>query len=311
MQNSLDNAHSPTQIDIPLDDVTIIIPAFNEEEGIDDTLQGLRTAFPKVKILVIDDGSSDATAKVAKSIPSVEVISHFTNKGYGASLKTGMMHAKTSMVLWFDADGQHQASDIPKIVGPVQRQECDAVLGMRGRGSAHVVKRMPGKWVLRVVSQIVARRKIPDLNCGFRCFRTEVIRRYLHILPNGFSASATSTLLMIKRGYRVQFCPIQTKMRVGTSTVKMFRDGFNTLKLISRIMILFDAFLFFTVLAAMQIIPAIIYSIIVMLNKHNGIPVLGALVFISGFLTFAIGLLSAQISEIRHELFEFRVIEKQ
>ncbi len=287
-------------------DLTIIIPAFNEEVGIVPTLLDLRQKFPKVSIIVVDDGSTDGTLLAAAKVQDVRVIAHPYNRGYGASLKTGMIAAKTALVLWYDADGQHQSADIQNIVEPVMRREYDAVFGARGRDSAYVVKRMPGKWVLRMVSQMVARRPIPDLNCGMRCFRTSLITRYLHLLPDGFSASATSTLLMIKRGYRIKFCPIQTKTRIGTSTVKMFRDGFRTLKLLLRIMLIFDAFLFFTVLSLLQIIPASVYTVVVLMKMHQGVPVLGSLLLTSGFLTFALGLLSSQISEMRQEIFEFR-----
>lgn len=290
-------------------DLTIIIPALNEELAIGATLDKLIHTRPDLKILVIDDGSTDATAAIAASKPGVQVIRHHINRGYGASIKTGVLACDTPYLLWFDADGQHRPEDIDAVVGPVIERGFDASFGARKKGSANVVKRIPGKLVLKVVSQIVARRSIPDLNCGLRCFRTSVIRRYLHILPNGFSASATSTLLMLKRGYRFEFVPIQTESRVGKSTVKIFRDGFKTLHLIMRMMLIFDAFMFFSFCAAIQIIPGLVYSLMVSTREGRGFPVLGALVIFSGFLTFFMGILSAQISEMRQERFELSVRE--
>ena len=286
--------------------LTIIIPAFNEEKGIAVTLQQLRAQYPEIHIIVVDDGSSDETANVASRFDQVKVISHHVNRGYGAALKTGMRNAETKYVLWYDADGQHQSEDIANIVLPVQNGDCDACFGVRGKDSANVAKRAPGKFILRMTSQIVARRNIPDLNCGLRCFRSEVIKRYLHLLPDGFSASSTSTLLMIKRGYRVKFCRIRTMERIGKSTVRMWRDGIFTLKLILRIMMLFDAFLFFSVIALLQLVPGVIYTLYIVVVNNHGVPVMGALVLISGFLTFSIGLISAQISEMRQEQFEYR-----
>jgi len=289
--------------------LTVIVPAFNEEEGIVPTLRKLKDNFPDVLILVINDGSEDKTHERAKSVPGVTVLTHEVNRGYGASLKTGMKVAKTEFVAWYDADGQHQPEDLAGVVLEVQSGEYDACFGTRGKGSSQVARRAPGKWILRTISQIVARRKIPDLNCGLRCFRSSVIKRYLHLLPDGFSASTTSTLLMMKRGYRVKFRPIKTEPRVGKSSVRMFRDGFFTLKLILRIFILFDAFLFFTSLALVQVVAALMYSAWVMSRQHLGFPQLGALVVMSGFLTFAIGIISAQINEMRQEQFEFRAME--
>ncbi len=289
-------------------ELSILIPAFNEEAAIYPVLLKVREHHPDAEILVIDDGSLDETAREAGRVPGVRLLSHTKNQGYGAALKTGLRRCRAPVVAWIDADGQHPVAELDRMAAPVRDGELDANLGSRDEGSAQVLTRVPGKWLLRRVAEWVARRPIPDLNCGFRVFRTDVIRRYLHLLPDGFSASATSTLLMIKRGYRVRFTPIRSMARIGTSTVR-WRDGLRTIVLILRIMLLFDAFRFFAAMAFLQIVPALIYSIWILTTVRLGVPALGAMVFLSGCMTFLMGILSAQISEIRQELFETRLRE--
>ena len=286
--------------------VGIVIPAFNEEGAIYDVVHELRRQFPDADLVVVDDGSTDATEREARREPGVHIVSHQRNRGYGAALKSGMRVCSASVIVWFDGDGQHRAQDVEAIAGPVLSGEVDANFGARQGNLAYVINRVPGKWLLRMVAQLIARRHIPDLNCGLRAFRRRVIGRYLHLLPDGFSASATSTLLMIKRGYPIRFTSIEAKPRIGTSTVRVLRDGLLTFKLILRIMMMFDSLLFFSGLALAQILPATVYSIWMASRVGIGVPVLGAVVFISGCLTFFMGVLSAQISAIRQELFEIR-----
>lgn len=284
--------------------ISIIIPAYNEEQGLPKTIEDLRTHVPGCEIIIINDGSTDRTAEIISEYKDVVLINHERNMGYGRALKTGMRHSTREFVIWFDADGQHPADKIIDLARPVVEKEKDVILASRTKESAFVIKRMPGKWVLKIFAQFAARQKIPDLNCGFRCFPKKTIMKYIHLLPDGFSASSTSTLIMIKRGYRLGWFPIISEARVGTSTVKIFRDGFRTLNLILRMILLFDAFLFFSSIALLQIIIAIFYSIGIMTVNQQGIPVLGAVLFICGFFTFLIGLVSSQISEMRLEKFE-------
>jgi hypothetical protein len=142
------------------------------------------------------------------------------------------------------------------------------------------------------------------LNSGLRCFKKSIIKQYLHLLPDGFSASTTSTLLMMKRRYRLGYESIITKERIGTSSVKILRDGWSILQLIFRILILFEAFNFFTTLALIQIVTASIYGFYTAIVNKMGFPILAATIFISGILTFFMGLICDQIVSLRKERFE-------
>ncbi|MEI7835432.1 MAG: glycosyltransferase family 2 protein [Planctomycetota bacterium] len=284
-------------------ELTVCVPAYNEAGAIRATLEGLRARFPEAQIVVVDDASTDGTGEIARSVPGVEVITNTRNMGYGASIKTAMRQARGRALAWYDADGQHRPDDLAAVVAPVLAGEKDAVIGSRAKGSDVRLRRAPGKMVLKWVAQAVAREKIPDLNSGLRCFRRDVIMRYAHLLPDRFSASTTSTLVMIKRGYRLGHVDIVTGARVGKSTVRM-RDGLAALHLITRLLVLFEAFRFFTALSLLQVVPGMAYGLYVAFTHRQGFPTLASMVVVSGVLTFLIGLVCDQIAAMRQERFE-------
>ena len=295
---------SPQKAAPPLAELTALIPAYNESEGIGDTVRRLRQTFPDLDIVVIDDGSQDNTADIARAVAGVRVVQHGRNRGYGAALKTGLRNTSRPFVIWYDADGQHRPEDLLAVALPVLEPRADATIGARGRDSAVQRDRRLGKRVLNFVAQAISGEKIPDLNSGLRCFRREVLARYLHLLPDGFSASTTTTLLMMKRGYRLQFVPIVVGERVGKSTVKIMRDGMRTLQLIVRIIVLFEAFRVFATLGLALMLPALIYGTIMAMVRGAGFPMLAGTIVVSGLLTFFMGIIADQITELRKERFE-------
>lgn len=284
--------------------ISVIIPAYNEEEGIGETVRRLKAAYPEVEILVVDDGSSDATVARAMETPGVQIVSHPRNRGYGAALKTGIRRCKGTYVAWYDADGQHRPEDLRRVVLPVLEGRHDLVIGVRGRDSASQADRVVGKLILKWVAEGLSGERIPDLNSGLRCFRREMLIRYLHLLPDGFSASTTSTLLAIKRGYRVGHEPIRTLDRVGDSTVKVLNDGLSTLRLILRLIVLFEAFKVFGILGISLIVPGFVYGLAVALLYGRGVPTLAGTAVLAGLLTLFIGIVADQVAELRKERFE-------
>ena len=286
--------------------LSVIIPAYNEEDAIGATLRELRESCPEVEIIVVDDGSSDRTALVAAGFEGVRVLSHARNRGYGAALKTGIRSTSRPYVAWYDADGQHRPEDLLAVVAPVLKGEKDVVIGVRGRDSARVRDRVLGKTVLGWVARLVSGERIPDLNSGLRCFSRSVVARYMHLFPDGFSASTTSTLMVLKRGYRVGYVPIVVKQRVGVSTVRILSDGFATLQLIMRIIVLFEAFKVFAILGALLLVPGLIYGFAVAFLRSEGFPTLAGTAVVAGMLTFFMGILADQVVELRKERFEDR-----
>lgn len=277
--------------------LTVIIPAYNEAEGIGSTLQSLRMELPQIEIIVVDDASTDGTPELAKKIPGVRVISHSHNCGYGGSLKTGMSLAQTEYIAWFDADGEHRTEDLIAMVDKLHCEKLTAVIGQRKKGSSNMVRTI-GKFFIRTIAKSFDIRAGHDLNCGLRVFRRDVICRYLFVLPDGYSASLTSLMVLLERHYPMAFYPIQTAPRLGTSKVRL-RDGFYTIALIIRITMLFAPLRIF--LRSGGIIAAIglIYSLLQASMQGSGFPVAGELIVILGILLMAVGLIADQISQLR------------
>ena len=236
--------------------LTICVPVYNEAKALTGVLQDLRALFSEAQIIVVDDGSTDGTQELLKSVAGIRVIQHERNRGYGAAIKSALRQTSGDYFAWFDGDGQHRVEDLEKVVTTLVENDFDACIGMRGKDSDFVWNRIAGKWLLSFVAEWIAGQGIPDLNSGLRCFRSSVLKRYVHLLPDGFSASTTSTMLMIKRQYRLKWVPITTRKRAGQSSVRVIRDGFQGLALLIRIFVLFESFRFFFVLSAIQIIPA-------------------------------------------------------
>ena len=286
--------------------ISVIIPTFNEP-GIAGTVSALAGEIPGAEIIVVDDGSDELVDPSLSELPHVRVIYHPHNRGYGAALKTGMRASTRPIVCWYDGDGQHRPSDLRAVVDAIGKTgsgEVDACIGMRQTSSFQTMNRMPGKFLLHWIAQILIGTAIPDLNSGLRVFRREVIERYYHLLPDGFSASTTSTLLMVKRGYRLMYIPIKTMPRTGESTVRILQDGLGTLRLILNIVMLFDAFKVFGLLSLLQLAVGSIYGLWMSLIVGRGFPILAAVILLSGVITFFVALLADQISAMRQERFE-------
>lgn len=273
-------------------DVTIIIPAHNEEEGIADVINGIKQLKEGYEIIVVDDGSADNTYKLA-SETGIKVIRHPYNKGYGAALKTGIRNAEGDVVLFMDADGQHKPSDIKKLMQHIG--EYDMVVGARTKKSKISLLRRPGKKILGITANYLAGMKIPDLNSGFRALKKSLALEFMHILPNSFSFSTTISLALITSGYSVKYVPIEAPERVGRSKIKPFRDGFRFILMIVRTIALFNPlkiFLPISILLFLSGVSYLIYEVIF----YTDISDTSLLLIISSLLIFFFGILSDQVS---------------
>lgn len=291
--------------------LTVIVPALNEEAAIASTLAELRAHFPDVEILVVDDGSTDRTAAQVATVPGVRILRHDLNRGYGAAIKTGVRHASHDVVAWYDADGQHTPQNLALLLEAFTAHELHAAIGARTRGSATESRRVLGKAILGFFVQIVAGRRLADVNCGLRVVRRSVLRRYLHLLPDGFSASITSMLLMLKRGYRIEFVPIVTKPRTGTSTVQIVRDGVLSIQTSLRILILFQAFQSFSAVATLLFVLGATYGTAMAIIFGRGFPALASVLVLSGVIIFFMGLLTDQVVALRMERLEENVLDDE
>ncbi len=276
-------------------DVSIIIPAYNEEEGIRGALEQLVAGqyHEKYEIIVVDDGSTDRTKEICGEYP-VRVISHTVNKGYGAALKTGIRKAKGDKVVFMDSDGQHDPKYLDQLVPMLDEHEM--VIGCRSEDSFQVKNRKAGKKLIRIVGEFLVEQKLPDYNSGFRGFEKRLIRQMLHFMPNGFSFSTTSTLAFMKEGYNIGTFPIVVEERVGRkSNVKFIKDGTKTIMLLLRIIMLFNPLKIFlpaSLIAGAAGLAFGIYGYIAFDRFSNGAIILITL----GMILFFIGLIADQIS---------------
>ena len=221
-------------------DLTVIIPAFNEDQGIKNTIINLKKYIDKFKwgIIVVNDCSSDKTGAILEKIEGIKVINHPYNKGYGASLKTGIRNTNSKYIAFYDGDGQHEPGDLINIVK--KTKYFDMIIGERTKNSHKDLIRIPGKWILSKIANFLTGRKIPDLNSGLRVIKRDIILNLLHLMPDGFSFSTTSTIAFFNMGFSVGYFPITVKKRTGKSSVKQIRHGSSTILLIFRLIVLFN-----------------------------------------------------------------------
>jgi glycosyltransferase involved in cell wall biosynthesis len=278
-------------------ELTVVVPAYNEEDAIEGTLRSLRARLPEAEIVAVDDASTDRTLERALGVPGVRVVSHAYNCGYGGALKTGMTLSRRTWVAWFDADGEHRVEDLVAMVERADEGRLSAVIGQRGNAPSVSVRSI-GKRLIRMVARSLDLRAGQDLNCGLRVFRRDVICRYLYLLPEGYSASTTSLMIMLERRYPVAFHPVTMAPRIGSSKVRL-RDGFATIALVLRLAMLFTPLRVFARGGLLLFVLGLAYSLVVALRQSSGIPVAGALAMLTGVLLAAVGLIADQISQLR------------
>ena len=277
--------------------LSIIIPAYNEEQGLDRALDRLMPVArdKRYEVIVIDDGSTDKTAEVAAR-HGAKVLAHPGNKGYGAALKTGIRSASHELILMMDSDGQHDPSLIDALLRDMDRY--DMVVAARRK---MVGIRAPGKKMLSAVANFLSGVKIPDLNSGLRVFRKSTIKSFLHFCPNGFSFTTTITLAYLREGYSVKYVPVDVEKRIGrASTVAFFRDGYGAFMLIVRVIVLFNPLKVFMPAALVIFTLGLAFTIYGIIAFHK-VPNTGVLTILSGILLFFMGILADQISAIRRE----------
>ena len=221
---------------------SVVVPAYNEEQGIGRVLDELRAAPARSErpweILVVNDGSTDNTAQIV-SKAGIPMVDQGANLGYGASLKNGIRRATYDLIVITDGDGTYPVSEI---LGVVEAMDAvDMVVAARTGEKVRVpVVRRPAKWCLRKVSEYLAGVQIPDLNSGLRCFRRSTVREYMHLLPNGFSFTTTITLAYHVDSRLVRYIPVNYEKRAGSSKIRPLADTYNFILLILRTVMYFD-----------------------------------------------------------------------
>lgn len=220
--------------------LSVIIPAYNEEQSIVSTVERVRDTLCRCgidgEVIVVNDGSTDATGRLALST-GAGVFEHACNLGYGASLKTGIRNASSDLIAIIDADGTYPVDRLPDLINAMPGAEM--VVGSRTGGTVRIpLVRRPAKWVLNKLANRLTGTRIPDLNSGLRVFTRSLSLRYLNLLPDGFSFTTTITVASLCDGIPVRFIPIDYHTREGSSKI---RPGHfpNFLMLVFRLAVLF------------------------------------------------------------------------
>jgi glycosyltransferase involved in cell wall biosynthesis len=269
----------------------------NEADAIGTVVVSLRAAAPWREVLVVDDGSTDETSARARAAGAC-VVRHPYNKGNGAAVKTGIRRANGDFVLIIDADGQHPPEDAQRLAARLG--EFDLVIGARAGSTQATVARRLGNALLNRLASYLTSRPIADLTSGFRGARTEYLREFIHLLPNGFSTPTTTTLAFIKAGYNVAFEPVDARQRSGTSKIRFARDGTRFLLILLKIITLFSPLRIFLPISIVSFATGSMYGIWNMITTGK-IPNGAVILILFAVIVFLVGLISEQIASLRFE----------
>ena len=225
--------------------ISVVIPVYNEAGSIGSVVDSVRAALDAsgydYEVVVVDDGSTDGTAGALLGREAV-ILTHPENKGYGASLKTGIRGAKGDMIVITDADGTYPAAVIPGLVRALLEEGYDMAVGARTGKDVNIpLFRRPAKFILEKLADYLTETRIPDLNSGLRAFRKDLAFKYFHLLPSGFSFTTSITLALLSDGYNVRFMPIDYLHRSGgKSKIRPLKDFANFALLIIRVVCYFN-----------------------------------------------------------------------
>lgn len=279
--------------------ISIVIPAKNEASNLKIWLPRLVAWGGYHELIVVDDGSDDNTADIAVA-QGAKVVRHPESLGNGAAVKHGFREASGDIVVFMDADGQHQPEDIPRLLEEMKRTDADMVVGARdASGQASKARHLANTFYNWFSSQ-VAGQKIQDLTSGFRVVKAKRFAEFLNLLPNGFSYPTTSTMAFFRSGYLVRYIPIDVHKRTGKSHIKPLKDGARFLIIIFKVATLYSPLKVFIPIAAMCFILGLaryVYTYTQMGTFTN----MSALLMVTSVQIFLIGLVSEQITTLIYQ----------
>lgn len=277
--------------------LSVVLPAKNEALAIDATVAGIRQHCPDAEVLVVNDGSTDNTAAVAEAA-GARVVHHPYSKGNGAAIKSGARAANGEIIVFMDADGQHDPADIPRLLELIE-QGHDMVVGARQKGSQASWGRGFANGLYNRLASWMTGHRVEDLTSGFRAVRADKFREFLYLLPNGFSYPTTSTMAFFRAGYSVAYVPIHAARRIGNSHIRLLRDGSRFLLIIFKIGTLYSPLkIFVPVTLAMFMLASGWYGYT--LYSFGRFTNMSALLYSGSVMVFLMGLISEQITALMY-----------
>ncbi|MDI1254294.1 glycosyltransferase family 2 protein [Thermomonas sp.] len=278
--------------------ISIILPARNEAAGLALTLPRLRQIYPDAELIVVDDGSTDETLQVAEA-HGARVLRSPYGMGNGAAIKRGTRAATGDILVFMDADGQHDPANIPELLAKLEAG-YDMAVGARARGGqANAGRSLANAFYNRLASWMTG-HKVLDLTSGFRAVNAGKFREFLHLLPNGFSYPTTSTMAFFRSAYAVAYVPVPVASRVGTgSHIRPIRDGIRFLLIIFKIATLYSPVKLFAPTALAFFVTGIGYYGWTFFTQHR-LTNMSMLLFSASVIIFLIGLVSEQITSLTY-----------
>lgn len=280
--------------------VSVVIPAFNEEAAIGNTVKRILELYPSFEVIVVDDGSNDETANVAEGA-GARVVRHPYNIGNGAAVKTGIRHASGEYVVLMDGDGQHAPEDIKRLLE--EAPNFDLVVGARDARTHASIGRRCANWCYNKLASYVGKFPVKDLTSGFRVFKRETVLKFLYLFPNTFSYPTTSTLAYLRSGLTIKYVPIEAKRRIGKSKIKILQDGARFFLIILRIATFFSPMRIFLPISALFFLLGMGYYGYTFYTMHR-FTNMSALLLSVSIMIFLMGLISEQITQIRYDRVE-------
>lgn len=281
-----------------INQLSVIIPAKNEESGLSRILPIIRKEFPDAEIVVVNDCSTDNTAKICNSY-NVRLINHPYSIGNGAAIKTGARIASGDSLVFMDADGQHNPEDISKLIAKLQEGYDMAVGARHSSSQASLGRSYANRIYNRLASWIVGKR-IDDLTSGFRAVKADKFRRFIYLLPNGFSYPTTITMSFFRAGYSVSYVPIHAQKRIGKSHLRLIHDGIRFLIIIFKVGTLYSPLKIFLPFSFAFFISGMGYYLYTFITEHR-FTNMSALLLVTSALTFLIGLVSEQVTVLNYK----------
>lgn len=278
--------------------VSIIIPAKNEADSLSQLLPKLCSSYPSAEIIVVDDGSTDHTPSVCETHGVVHC-RHPYSMGNGAAIKSGARLANGEILVFMDADGQHNPDDIPKLLNKLE-QGYDMVVGARDRKSQASRGRNYANHFYNRLAGYMTGRRIMDLTSGFRAARRNKFKEFLYLLPNGFSYPTTITMAFFRAGYPVEYIPIQAAKRLGTSHVNIMKDGLRFLLIIFKIGTLYSPLKLFFPFAALHAVLGLGYYLFTYITDGR-LSIATIFMLTASVTIFLIGLVSEQITQLMYK----------